>query len=72
VPEIKAKATQHAKQNADKENRTYRLCVKGVYQPQTRELARTSVAAGCSQTHVGAVIQDVCKNAGITTVGKMS
>lgn len=72
VPEIKAKAAQRAKQNADKENRTYQLHVKGIYQPQARELARTLVAAGCSQTHVGDMIQEVCKNAGITTVGKMS
>jgi hypothetical protein len=72
VPEIKAKAAQRAKQNADKENRIYRLQVKGIYQPQVREMARTLVAAGCAHERVGHVIQTVCKNAGIDVVGNMS
>ena len=72
IPEIKDKAAQRAKQNAEKENRVFQLCVKGIYKPQARELARTLVAAGCSQERVGTVIQEVCKNAGIATVGKMS
>jgi hypothetical protein len=35
-------------------------------------MARTLVAAGCAQEHVGHVIQTVCKNAGIDVVGSMS
>jgi hypothetical protein len=49
APGIKAKAVKHAKDFANKENRTYKLLHKGAYSPQARELARIPVAAGCSR-----------------------
>jgi hypothetical protein len=67
-----AKAVKRAKQNSDKENRTFRLLSKGTYKPQARELARMLVAAGCSKEYVGSVIQMICKKAGVTVQGKMS
>jgi hypothetical protein len=72
MPEIKAKAIKCAKDYANKENRTYKLLQKGVYSPQSRELARTLVAAGCSREYVAKVIKAVCKNAGVTVHGSMS
>jgi hypothetical protein len=72
MPEIKARAIKHAKNYADKENRTHKLLHKGVYSPQARELARMLVAAGCSRVYVGEVIKKVCKSAGVTVHGNMS
>ena len=72
MPEIKAKAIKRAKDYANKENRTYKMIQKGAYSPQSRELACTLVAAGCSREYVGKVIKAVCKNAGVTVHGSMS
>jgi len=72
IPEIKAKAAKKARIHANKENRTHKLHHKGVYSPQARDLARTLVAAGCSQQYVGNVIHAVCKNAGVAVQGSMS
>ena len=72
TPEIKAKAVEKAKFQANKENRTHKLLHKGAYSPQARDLARTLVAAGCSQQYVGNVIHAVCKNAGVAVQGSMS
>jgi hypothetical protein len=72
MPEIKTKAVEKAKFQANKENRTHKLLHKGAYSPQARDLARTLVAAGCSQQYVGNVIHTVCKNAGIAVQGSMS
>lgn len=72
IPEIKAKAAKKARIHANKENRTHKLLHKGVYSPQARDLARTLVAAGCSQQYVGNVIHAVCKNAGVAVQGSMS
>lgn len=72
APGIKAKAVKHAKDSANKENRTYKLLHKGAYSPQSRELARMLVAAGCSREYVSNVIHAVCKSAGVAVQGSMS
>ena len=72
APEIKAKAIECSKIKADKENHTFRLLEKGIYKPKVRELARTLVAAGCSQEYVGGLVQTICENAGLTVSNKMS
>ena len=71
IPEIKARAMKRAVKSAKKEN-TFKLVHKGIYGPQARALARTLVAAKCSQEYVGSVISAVCKSAGVAVQGKMS
>jgi hypothetical protein len=71
IPEIKARAIKRAVKSANKEN-TFKLVHKGVYGPQARALARTLVAAKCSQEYVGSVILAVCRAAGVAVQGKMS
>lgn len=71
IPEIKARAIKRAVKSSKKEN-TFKLVHKGVYGPQARALARTLVAAKCSQEYVGSVITAVCKSAGVAVQGKMS
>lgn len=68
ISEVKATAVKHT----TKENQSHKLCHKGVYSPETRQLACELVIAGCTQEYVGNVIQQVCGAAGVTVDKKMS
>jgi hypothetical protein len=72
APEILAKKVAQAEEKVQKEKKELHLVQKGVYTPEAKSLARLLVQAGCSKQYVGAVIEAVCKAAGVSVDVTMS
>ena len=70
--EIMAKKVAKAEEKVQKEKKELHLVQKGVYTPEAKSLARLLVQAGCSKQYVGAVIEAVCKAAGVSVDVTMS
>ena len=70
--EILAKKVSQAEEKVQKEKRKLDFVQKGVYTPEAKSLARLLVQAGCSKQYVGAVIEAVCKAAGVSVDVTMS
>jgi len=66
APDILARKVEQAVNKVRAEKAELHLLDKGVYTPTAKALARKLTTAGCSKEFVGAVIEAVCKAAGVT------